>query len=466
MKKNLLAFASAVSCLAVLGALYINTLFPGPGGRINFGDSTKWQLLWWVDGTPHPTGYPLFLGLTHLFGSQLNFLPATTRITLISTSCALLALAALFALLYKLCGRIGWALFGTLVFGTARSFWSQATEPEVYTLNAFWVAIVALFAVDFAQTRRPRSLFICILLFGLSLSHHVTMVWLAPAIFYLIIKIDPTQFKQPKLYLISVLALLAGVLPYYYIYYLSHHAGVLESYNFADTQKNEWLAQGGHLEFIGKDVSWERFFAYVSGGNFKGATFSQWPDEGIANLLQNLVANDVGPVFFLAAMLIAGRQLLYPAKKDTTQIFLICILLIQALFAVTYRIDDILPYYIPITLCFIVLGIYLFSQRAQPRLLTALLVLFLLTNGIKNYRWLKEEVNLKDLETRETLAPLNETDPVYFERTDFFNYHGFELLNLYRFCQACEFKRFAIADFSRIDLQQPFFALNPSTEFI
>ena len=76
--------------LVLFAWLYASTLYPGIGGRINYGDSVKWQLLWLVDGIPHAPGYPLFLALTHFAGNAFSFLPEPQRISSLSMIFALL----------------------------------------------------------------------------------------------------------------------------------------------------------------------------------------------------------------------------------------------------------------------------------------------------------------------------------------------------------------------------------------
>jgi hypothetical protein len=78
------------------------------------------------------------------------------------------------------------ALFAALAFAVTPTFWSQALIAEVYTLHAVFVAALLLGLVAWAdrpaERRTARGLYWIAALYGLSLTHHRTMLLLLPAI--------------------------------------------------------------------------------------------------------------------------------------------------------------------------------------------------------------------------------------------------------------------------------------------
>jgi hypothetical protein len=174
-----------------------------------FDDSLEFQLVTYQLGIAHPSGYPLYTLLGWLF-TRLPIGDVAYRVNLMSAVFGALtvALAYLIGLelvagLRQLSGkgpgdrsRQPWieilaALIGAVSLAVSPVFWSQATVAEVYTLNAAFVAGILWLLVrrrwqeknDMLSEKRLLAL---AFLFGLSLTHHRTMIFLLPAIiFYL-----------------------------------------------------------------------------------------------------------------------------------------------------------------------------------------------------------------------------------------------------------------------------------------
>src|SRR3712207_9227121 len=93
-----------------------------------------------VLGMTHPTGYPSYLMLSHLF-TYLPFGDCAYRANLASAVYAALAVSVVFAAGYLLSRRVVAAAIAALAFGLGSALWSQAVIAEVYTLNALFVAL-------------------------------------------------------------------------------------------------------------------------------------------------------------------------------------------------------------------------------------------------------------------------------------------------------------------------------------
>jgi len=175
-----------VSCLFILTfAVYLSTLSPTVGEA----DSFEFQVVSYTLGIAHPTGYPLYILLGRLF-TLLPIGNVAYRVNLISPLFASLAVIFLYLCLVHLTQHRTISLLAALTFAFSRTFWSQAVIAEVYTLNAFFVALVLYLLLK--QTNKSANQQTCgersrtinkfAFVYGLSLTNHLTMILLAPAI--------------------------------------------------------------------------------------------------------------------------------------------------------------------------------------------------------------------------------------------------------------------------------------------
>ena len=166
----------------LFGVLYARTLAPTvlPYGAPDTLDSPMLQAEVSVLGIGHPTGYPTYMMLTHLF----TYLPIGDPAYGINLASAVYGVAAVLVVYLaglRLCRRAVAAAAGALAFGLSNAFWGQAVIAEVYTLEALLVALVILVLLVWRDRRDSRYLLLSAFLVGLSLTHHLTSVLLVPA---------------------------------------------------------------------------------------------------------------------------------------------------------------------------------------------------------------------------------------------------------------------------------------------
>ncbi len=196
-------------------SLYLRTL--APSVACIFCDSLEFQLVTYKLGIAHPTGYPLYTLLGKLF-TLLPLGDVAYRVNLMSAffgavTVALLYLTMRLALKFRVP-----ALIGVLVFAVSPVFWSQAVMAEVYTLNSIFVALTLFLLLRWKEAMeegRGASLRSLALIYGLSLTHHRTMVLLAPAMAAFILWVDKGLSKREWARLASLF--LAPLLLYLYI---------------------------------------------------------------------------------------------------------------------------------------------------------------------------------------------------------------------------------------------------------
>lgn len=291
---------------------YISTL--APSVITLFDDSLEFQLVTYRLGIAHPTGYPLYTILGKLF----TFLPVgdvAYRVNLMSAVFG----AATVTLIYNLIIRIaapgetrleGWLHLaspiqaagpswpihlgggmGAALFAVSPVFWQQATIAEVYTLNAFFVALILLLAVTLPTTApetKQRHILGLALVMGLSLTHHRTMLLLLPALALYLFLAERSLIFKPKILLFSALLGLAPLLLYLYLPWRGH-IGSLDG-TYQNTWSGFWqqVSASGYGTFIFDNpfhherpaaFYWALFESqfYSMGPGFIGLVYLLWP---------------------------------------------------------------------------------------------------------------------------------------------------------------------------------------------
>ena len=351
----------AVGLVCGFTLLYGATLYPGPGGWVNYGDSIKWQFLWAANGTPHSTGYPLYLVLSELASRYLTFVPGPERLDVFSLLCAVGALW----LTYRMGGlllrsRLG-RLLAVAAAGTTFTFWAQATEPEVYALHLLLLSVVHLAMVQFALSRRRGYLMLACACYALSFGNHLMMITLLPSMVYLVWSTDRGVFCELRWLLWVAVCVFLGASQYLYLLYLSH-------------------LPGGYLEFLGSHASLARLVDYATGGQFESQLFANDPLQGLATMAKRLATDEFNPLLFALCLsaIFFFRTWTFDAARRRCIVYLGIFVLSHTLFSASYDIGDIQVYYLPVTL---IMPLFLLMLVRGPRSTVAVAVLLVATIG-------------------------------------------------------------------------------------
>ena len=325
------ARAAAVS-LAGLGvfllvfALYLRTLSPtvlylqDP----KLLDAVMVQMQVAVLGITHPTGYPTYLMLTHLF-TYLPIGDVAYRVNLGSAFYAALAVVAVYLTGLLLSKRVVAAAAGALAFGLGAALWSQAVIAEVYTLNALLVAATIGVMLLWRERQRDRYLLLSAFLMGLCLTNHLTSGLLLPAGFLLVALVDRSKLKDAGLLLKGAGLFLLGLTPYLYLPIRAAMNPPMDANN---------------------PTTFERFWYVVSGGNLTGSFFSFGP-AGLPrrmlfygeHLLQNMP--------FLVVMVALTGAVVVLMRDRQAGIFLGFLFFGWLIYSIENDIPDIDLYFIP-----------------------------------------------------------------------------------------------------------------------
>ena len=286
---------AAVFALAL--ALYLKTLAPTVGAH----DTFEFQVLSYELGIAHPTGYPLYI----LLGKLFTLVPLGNVAYRVNLSSALFAagtIAVLYATITWLTRDRSASAISALSFAFTYSFWSQAVEAEVYALNALFVATICyLLLRAFAGTsggvtegegdawrsapemaRRNRNVIIVVaFVYGLSLTHHRTMLLLGPAIIVYLALNRAWRLFTPRALMAAMAAFLAPLVGIHLYIPL------------------RWS------QIHGATMSWPQFTDLVLGTQFAAAL--RWDaalsDPGrLAVYLRTLLQQYPGPALLLAAV--------------------------------------------------------------------------------------------------------------------------------------------------------------------
>jgi hypothetical protein len=226
-------------------------------------DAVMLQMQVSVLGIAHPTGYPTYLMLTHLF-TYLPFGDPAYRVNLGSAFYAALAVLAVYAAGLLLGRRIVAAATGALVFGLGTALWSQAVIAEVYTLNALLVSVTIVVLLLWREHRQDRYLLLSAFLVGLCLTNHLTSGLLLPAGLLFVALVDWRRLVDFRLVLGGAGLFVLGLIPYLYLPIRAAMDPPMEANNPTD---------------------FGRFWYVISGGNLTGSFFSFGPLEMPARMV-------------------------------------------------------------------------------------------------------------------------------------------------------------------------------------
>jgi hypothetical protein len=307
-------------------ALYLRTLSPtvlylqDP----KLLDAVMVQMQVAVLGITHPTGYPTYLMLTHLF----TYLPVgdvAYRVNLGSAFYAALAVVAVYLTGLLLSKRVVAAAAGALAFGLGAALWSQAVIAEVYTLNALLVAMTIGVLLLWRVHGRDRYLLLSAFLMGLCLTNHLTSGLLLPAGVLLVALVDRSKLKDVGLLLKGAGLFLLGLTPYLYLPVRAAMDPPMDANN---------------------PTTFERFWYVVTGGNLTGSFFSFGPAELPGRMLfygEHLLQN----LPFLVVMVALTGAVVVLLRDRAAGIFLGFLFFGWLFYSIENDIPDVELYFIP-----------------------------------------------------------------------------------------------------------------------
>uniref|UniRef100_A0A7C4ELR5 DUF2723 domain-containing protein n=1 Tax=Thermodesulfovibrio aggregans TaxID=86166 RepID=A0A7C4ELR5_9BACT len=167
--------------LFLIASVYIFSLPP----VLSTGDGGELITVSYALGTPHPSGYPLYVQLGKLF----SFLPVGNvgvRVELISVVFSIITLFILYFMVFKLSEKSYEGYFAAItsifVLAFSYSFFGQSIVAKFYTLNSFFVILLLFCGIIIVLKGYDRRIqFLASFILGLTLSsHHTGFMMIVP----------------------------------------------------------------------------------------------------------------------------------------------------------------------------------------------------------------------------------------------------------------------------------------------
>jgi hypothetical protein len=163
--------------LIAVGCVYLSTLCP----IVYLGDSGELTAAAFCLGIPHNSGYPLY----SLLGKLFCLIPLGNiafRANLMSACLAVATVWLIYSIILKSTGSRLAGFVGAGVLAFSRVFWLQTVSAEVYTLHAFFVALLVRVLLWWDEEKDFYPLALLVFLTGLSFGNHMQTVMLAPSV--------------------------------------------------------------------------------------------------------------------------------------------------------------------------------------------------------------------------------------------------------------------------------------------
>ncbi len=248
---------------ALVGAVYVATAAPG----LVWGDGIELAAVCASLGIAHPTSYPLFTLLGHLF-TYLPFGAIPFRVTLFCTFSMVLAVILMHRLLIlsfsslAIAGGPVWQrrwwqlapMAGALGFGWSLGPWTHATRTEVYALQLLLQSGLVLLSWHWLRGQvgkgdqgwsRRGAAYGASCLLGLGFAHHLLTVVLVPLWGAVVWRHLGKAKAWRRRCLGHALALLLGLSPILYLPLRALQEPALSWGNPADLEGLWWTLSGG-----------------------------------------------------------------------------------------------------------------------------------------------------------------------------------------------------------------------------
>lgn len=289
-------------------------------------------------GIPHPSGYPLFVLLGHLWCRLFAMFTPIYALNLFAAFCAAAAAALFFdtarlvlRLVFGDTPRQHWAAFAAaMLFALSRGVWEQGVCAEVYPLHLLLLVLSIRLFLGAVHAEPPSAKrFIAWAFFlGLAFSNHITTFMLAPGMLYFYFMRMGFRGKSWRTIGIMIPPFLLPLLLYAFMPWRS--AGCFPFHGRPDF---DW---GG----TGSSLYW--FIYHVTGRQYRAAMFSTAFVPQVHTFLVVFLQQFAlfGLIPFLTGLVVLFR------RNGRLALFLLLLAAGCLAYAFTYTIPDIENYFL------------------------------------------------------------------------------------------------------------------------
>jgi len=236
--------------------------FASLDGAIAYWDTGETQVVPWIFGIMHATGFPAFTILAGIFAHAFALGSVAWRIVLFS-ALAMSAAAWLVSRIVVLIDADVWtAAAASWLFAFGYVAWTRGTRAEVHALAVFFAVATLYAAIRWYRTSEQRALIGGALAWGLGIATHPIVALLLPAL--LILFIARVRTVTLRGFCLAVCALLFGIA--WYAYLPARSAAVTAA--ALDPTRSLGLPPGRAFWDNNHPSSWDGFVKEVSGTEF------------------------------------------------------------------------------------------------------------------------------------------------------------------------------------------------------
>ena len=167
---------------AIAAVAYSLTLLPG----LDLGDTASFQTTITLPLIVPRHAYPLYFALGKVFALLPGNSSPAHAMNVLSAAAGVAAVAAFAWFAWMLTGRGIAAFWSAILFASSYTFWSQAVIAEVYTLEAFFIALVFIAALSWYRHPTGWRLAWLYAVYALSFGNHLSMILLAPGLLWIL----------------------------------------------------------------------------------------------------------------------------------------------------------------------------------------------------------------------------------------------------------------------------------------
>ncbi len=335
-------------------------------------------------GISHPTGYPLFAILSHLW----TYLPLGLKLIhqLNLLSAFFVSLSAVFVYfnskmifdnyiinndLYNSIISTSFALsysFGSLI-------WEQSNSLEVYSLHFLFLNLLIYFSLKLYFNYSEKNLLILFFITGLSFTNHLTTILIIPSLLVLLLFDNKLKLRKldNKTYLIGFLLFLLGLSLYMY---LPIRSSMNPVFNWGDVSRGL-----------------DKFLYHVQGKQYQVWMFTG--SQAIKDNLAKLPLMIFEQFLFIIPFILIGIVSIFKKSKFLFSYFFLAAI-VTIIYSSNYTIHDIDPYFALMIISFLYISIFsMIDLHKKFKNIVYVSLLFPISLVVFNYQ--SNDVSKKDI---------------------------------------------------------------------
>ncbi len=327
--------------------IYSATGFPG----LTYTDNGELAAVAVTLGISHPTGYPLFTILSHLWTYLPLGLEKITQLNLLSAFFVSISAVLVYynsKLIFdnfkdnegKDNEGLGNYILSTsiaLCYAFGGLIWEQSASLEVYSLHFLFLNLIIFFSLRLYFNYNENNLLLLFFILGLSFSNHLTTILIIPSLIFLLFFDSRMKFRRldKKVYIYGFALFFIGLSLYLY---LPIRANMQPIFNWGDVSRG-----------------WDKFLYHVQGKQYQVWMFTG--SDAIKANLAKLPLMVYQQFLVLIPFIFIG---LFSSFRKSKFLFVFLLLagVTTIIYSSNYTIHDIDPYFALMVISFLYISLF------------------------------------------------------------------------------------------------------------